>query len=54
MARIIGREEEIAVLQSLQDEDESAFVAVYGRRRVENFEQHLRRRLDLKWKEEKS
>ena len=34
MARIIGREEEIAVLQSLQDEDESAFVAVYGRRRV--------------------
>ena len=34
MAKIIGREEEIAVLKSLQDEDQSAFVAVYGRRRV--------------------
>ncbi len=34
MAKIIGRAEEIAVLKSLQDEEQSAFVAVYGRRRV--------------------
>jgi uncharacterized protein len=34
MAKIIGRTEEIAVLKSLQDEDQSVFVAVYGRRRV--------------------
>ena len=31
---IIGREEEIAVLQALEKTDKSAFVAVYGRRRV--------------------
>jgi uncharacterized protein len=34
MAKIIGRKEEIALLQSLQQSDRSAFVAVYGRRRV--------------------
>ncbi|TAF95040.1 MAG: ATP-binding protein [Cytophagia bacterium] len=34
MAKIIGRKEELAVLQSIQDDDKSAFVAVYGRRRV--------------------
>jgi uncharacterized protein len=34
MAKIIGRKEEQAILQSIQDEDKSAFVAVYGRRRV--------------------
>jgi uncharacterized protein len=34
MAKIIGRSEEIAILKSLQDEEQSAFVAVYGRRRV--------------------
>jgi uncharacterized protein len=31
---IIGRKEELSVLQSLEQADESAFVAVYGRRRV--------------------
>ncbi|MEY4903569.1 MAG: hypothetical protein RLZZ292_1384 [Bacteroidota bacterium] len=34
MAKIIGRKEEIALLQSLQQSEQSAFVAVYGRRRV--------------------
>jgi uncharacterized protein len=34
MAKIIGRNEEIALLQSIESEDKSAFVAVYGRRRV--------------------
>jgi uncharacterized protein len=34
MAKIIGRKEEIAVLQSLDQSDRPAFVAVYGRRRV--------------------
>lgn len=34
MAKIIGRAEELATLQSIQEEDKSAFVAVYGRRRV--------------------
>ncbi len=34
MAKIIGRAEEIAVLKSFQDEDQSVFCAVYGRRRV--------------------
>jgi uncharacterized protein len=34
MAKIIGRKEEITLLQSLQQSDRSAFVAVYGRRRV--------------------
>jgi uncharacterized protein len=34
VAKIIGRKEEIALLQSLQQSDRSAFVAVYGRRRV--------------------
>jgi uncharacterized protein len=34
MAKIIGRQEEQAILQSIQAEDKSAFVAVYGRRRV--------------------
>jgi uncharacterized protein len=31
---MIGRQEEIAVLQTLEQADKSAFVAVYGRRRV--------------------
>jgi uncharacterized protein len=31
---IIGRKEELSILESLEQEDESAFVAVYGRRRV--------------------
>lgn len=31
---IIGRKNEIAILQSLLQEEESQFVAVYGRRRV--------------------
>ncbi len=34
MAEIIGRKEEVALLQSLKQVDRSAFVAVYGRRRV--------------------
>ncbi len=34
MAEIIGRKEEISLLKSLKDSDKSAFVAVYGRRRV--------------------
>lgn len=34
MAKIVGRAEEIAQLQSIAQEDRSAFVAVYGRRRV--------------------
>ncbi len=34
MARIIGRNEELATLQAIQAQDRSAFVAVYGRRRV--------------------
>ena len=34
MAKIIGRKEEIALLQSIEASDRSAFVAVYGRRRV--------------------
>jgi uncharacterized protein len=34
MARIIGRKEELATLQAIQADDRSAFVAVYGRRRV--------------------
>lgn len=34
MAKITGRAEELAILQSIQDDDKSAFVAVYGRRRV--------------------
>jgi uncharacterized protein len=34
MAKIIGRKEEIAVLQSIESSERSAFVAVYGRRRV--------------------
>ncbi len=34
MAKIVGRKEEIALLQALQQADKSAFVAVYGRRRV--------------------
>ena len=34
MAKIIGRKEEISILQSLQKSDRSSFVAVYGRRRV--------------------
>jgi uncharacterized protein len=34
MAKIIGRKEEIALLQSIEREDRSVFVAVYGRRRV--------------------
>jgi uncharacterized protein len=32
--KIAGRQEEIALLQSLIEKDESSFVAVYGRRRV--------------------
>ena len=32
---IIGREKEIATLQGLLTSEESQFVAVYGRRRVE-------------------
>ena len=31
---VIGRKEELSILQSLERADESAFVAVYGRRRV--------------------
>ena len=31
---IIGREKEIALLRGLLEEDQSQFVAVYGRRRV--------------------
>ena len=34
MAKLIGRNEEIAQLQLLEQSDKSAFVAVYGRRRV--------------------
>lgn len=34
MAKLIGRTEEIAQLQSLEQLEKSAFVAVYGRRRV--------------------
>lgn len=34
MAKIVGRKEEITLLQAIQDDDKSAFVAVYGRRRV--------------------
>jgi uncharacterized protein len=34
MAKLIGRKEEIALLQSLEQADKSAFIAVYGRRRV--------------------
>ena len=34
MAKIIGRQEEIALLQSLEQLDRSSFVAIYGRRRV--------------------
>lgn len=34
MENIVGRKEEIAVLQSLKSSGKSAFVAVYGRRRV--------------------
>ena len=34
MAKIIGRKEEIDILQSIQQTDKSAFVALYGRRRV--------------------
>ena len=34
MAKIVGRAEEIALLHSLEQSDRSAFVAVYGRRRV--------------------
>jgi len=34
MAKIIGRKEEVTLLQSIQQADKSAFVAVYGRRRV--------------------
>ena len=34
MAKITGRSEELAILQSVQADDKSAFVAVYGRRRV--------------------
>jgi len=34
MAKIVGRKEEIALLQSIERADKSAFVAVYGRRRV--------------------
>ncbi len=34
MAKIIGRKEEITQLQSLEQSEKSAFVAVYGRRRV--------------------
>ncbi len=34
MAKIIGRKQETALLQSLETQDKSAFVAVYGRRRV--------------------
>ena len=34
MAKIVGRKEEIAILESLKTADSSAFVAVYGRRRV--------------------
>lgn len=34
MAKIVGRNEEITLLQAIQDDDKSAFVAVYGRRRV--------------------
>lgn len=32
--KIIGREKEINVLQSLLEQQEAHFVAVYGRRRV--------------------
>lgn len=32
--QIAGRKEEIALLQSLMDKEEAAFIAVYGRRRV--------------------
>ena len=32
MAKIIGRVEELITLQSVQADDKSAFVAVYGRR----------------------
>ncbi len=31
---MVGRKEELSILKSLEQEDESAFVAVYGRRRV--------------------
>jgi len=31
---LIGRVEEVALLKSLLDKDESEFVAVYGRRRI--------------------
>ena len=34
MAQIIGRKDEITQLQSLKESDKSAFVAIYGRRRV--------------------
>ena len=34
MAKIVGRKEEIALLELLKTADSSAFVAVYGRRRV--------------------
>jgi uncharacterized protein len=34
MSAIVGRAEEIALLKSLEQSDESSFVAVYGRRRV--------------------
>ncbi|MDZ7900299.1 MAG: ATP-binding protein [Arcicella sp.] len=34
MAKIIGRKDEIALLRQIQQSDRSAFVAVYGRRRV--------------------
>jgi uncharacterized protein len=32
--KIAGRKNEIALLQSLFDEEESSFLAVYGRRRI--------------------
>lgn len=34
MSAIIGRKEELEILKSLEQSDESSFVAVYGRRRV--------------------
>jgi hypothetical protein len=34
MAKIIGRKEELATLQAIQADERSAFVAIYGRRRV--------------------
>jgi uncharacterized protein len=34
MMKIVGREKEINLLQSLLEQDEASFVAVYGRRRV--------------------